>query len=137
MARVAHPSDFCPNEECPDYGKVKAGNIIRFGKTRQGRQRYRCKTCLRTFNENYGTIFHRKHVEEKQIIDSLALIAEGVSISGVARLKGFKADTILKWLHEAAEHVEQVEEALLSRYQINRAQLDAMWSFVARKKEKK
>ena len=37
--------DFCPNEACADYGKLQTShqrNIQKFGKTRNGVQRYRC-----------------------------------------------------------------------------------------------
>ncbi len=60
MARVG---DFCPHESCPDYGKLQSDrqrNIKKAGKSRQGRQRYQCKTCGRTFTETKGTIFYRR-----------------------------------------------------------------------------
>ncbi|MDX1474956.1 MAG: hypothetical protein R3309_12355 [Reinekea sp.] len=44
---------FCPNEECPDNGKVQneqQTNIIKYGKLKSGRQRFKCKTCQRTFS---------------------------------------------------------------------------------------
>ena len=36
---------YCPNKECDSYGKLGQGNIVRYGKSRQGRQRYKCKVC--------------------------------------------------------------------------------------------
>ena len=137
MAELAHVGDCCPYQDCPDYGNLHAGTIIRFGKTRQGRQRFRCKSCLRTFNENYGTIFHGKRTDEDQIIETLALIAEGSRVSSLARVKGFKEDTILGWLDDAAEHVGAVEEVLMKHYQIDRVQLDGLWSYVGHKGRKK
>ena len=44
---------FCPNEACPDYGKRQSEqqkNVIQFGKTKTGAQRFKCKTCRRTFS---------------------------------------------------------------------------------------
>lgn len=52
MEQFAKTADFCPNEACPDYGKLQDDqqqNIIKFGTNRQGLQRYRCKTCKKTF----------------------------------------------------------------------------------------
>ena len=49
--------DFCPKEICPDYDKLQGKaqqNIIRFGTTKAGRQRYKCKTCNGTFTERYS-----------------------------------------------------------------------------------
>lgn len=136
MSNLAHVGDFCPYQDCPDFGKTDAANLIRFGKTRQGKQRFRCKSCRKTFNENHGTIFYGKRTEENDILETLALLAEGVRISSLHRAKGFKEDTILAWLRQAAEHAEELEERLLKHYRIERGQLDALWSYVRNKGQK-
>jgi hypothetical protein len=76
-------------------------------------------------------------VSEGEILETLALLAEGSRISSLSRAKGHKEDTILSWLRQAADHAEQVEEVLLAEYQVKRAQLDALWSYVGNKGEKK
>jgi len=141
MEKFARPGDFCPNTACPDYGKLQEGqtphNLQRFGKTRQGVQRFRCTTCGKTFTATTGTIFFRKRTPEHEILETLALLAEGNRISSLSRVKGFKEDTILQWLREAAQHAEQVEEVLLAEFQVKRGQLDALWAYVGNKGEKK
>lgn len=140
MAKFAHPGDFCPNEACPDFGKLQTGqqrNIEKYGKTKKGVQRYRCKTCGKTFTETYGTIFYGKRTAEHEILETLALLAEGVRLSTLARVKGHKEDTILQWLREAAQHAEQVEDALMAEFQLTRGQLDALWTYVGNKGKKK
>jgi transposase-like protein len=141
MSDFAHVGDFCPNEACPDYGKLQKDqlkrNIRKAGKTRRGRQRYMCKSCGRTFTETKGTLFYRRRVGESEIMETLALLADGVRISSISRAKGYKEDTILAWLREAARHAEQIEEILLSDYKLDRGQLDALWSYVGNKGEKK
>lgn len=140
MDQFAKPGDFCPNEACPDYGKLQDGqterNIIKSGRTKKGVQRYQCKTCHATFTATTGTIFYRKRTPEHQILETLALLAEGSRISSLSRAKGFKEDTILAWLREAAQHAEQVEEVLMADFQVKRGQLDALWSYVRNKGEK-
>ena len=37
-------------------------------------------------------------------------------ISSLSRAKAFKEDTILRWLREAAEHSQAVEEVLVGEY---------------------
>jgi transposase-like protein len=140
MTRLAQVGAFCPNESCPDYGKLQSDqqrNIKKAGKTRQGRQRYQCKTCKRTFTETRGTIFYRRRTPEEEIIEALALIAEGVRISSVARVTGHKEDTILAWLRAAAQHAEEIEEVLLAEYHLEQGQLDALWSYVGNKGKKR
>ena len=46
------PGSFCPNQECSDFEKIQTEeqkNIIRNGKSKKGRQRFKCKTCRRSF----------------------------------------------------------------------------------------
>jgi len=140
MEKFARTGDFCPNAACRDYGKLqddRQRNIIKFGKTRAGVQRYRCKTCKQTFTATTGTLFYGKRTPEHEILETLALLAEGSRISSLSRAKGFKEDTILGWLREAAQHAEAVEEALLADFKLKRGQLDALWAYVGNKGEKK
>ena len=122
MSNLVHVGDFCPNAKCTDYRKLQTDhqqNIIKFGHTQVGRQRYRCQTPM------------------EKILQVLAHIAEGNRISSLTRTTGHKEDTILEWLKEAAEHVEAVENVLMTDYQITRGQLDGLWAYVGNKGEKK
>ena len=139
MEKFAKPGDFCPNEACPDYGKLQSNqqqNLNKFGKTRRGVQRFRCKTCRKTFTETTGTIFFGKRTPEHEILETLALLAEGNRISRLSRAKGHKEDTILAWLREAAQHAEQLEAVLMKDFKVKRGQLDALWAYVRNKGEK-
>src|SRR5512136_1214881 len=127
MPGFAQVGDFCPNEVCPDYGKPQGqgqANIIKFGQTKAGRQRYRCKTCGATFTETKGTLFYRRRTPPEEIIETLAFMAEGNRVSSITRVKGHKEDTILDWLAEAAEHAEAIEGELLAKYRLKRGQID-------------
>lgn len=134
MDNLVSVGDFCPNPECEVYGDVDAQSIIRHGKTRQGRQRYQCKVCKKTFNDRYGTVFNNRKTEEKDILECLALLAEGVRISSISRSKGIKEDAILDFAREAAQHAEQVEAILLNDYRISQVQIDGLWTYVGHKK---
>ena len=140
MSKLAQVGDFCPNEACPDYGKLQSerqSKIIKFGKTKAGRQRYECKTCGQTFTETKGTLFYRRRTPEDEIMDTLAHIAEGNRISSLVRTKGHKEDTIIDWIREAGKHAEAIEEVLLADYQLTRGQIDGLWAYVGNKGEKK
>jgi len=141
MEQIAKPGDFCPNETCPDYQKLQTNqgqrNIIKAGKTRQGVQRFQCQSCGKYFVETTGTIFYRKRTPEQEILETLALLAEGNRISSLTRVKGYKEDTILNWLREAARHIEELEDVLMKNYHIKRGQLDGLWAYVGNKGEKK
>lgn len=140
MEKFAQSGDYCPNKDCPEYGKLQNGqqqNIIKSGQTARGVQRYQCKTCRKTFTETWGTIFYRKRTPEREILETLAFLAEGSRISTLARVKGHKADTILQWLREAAQHAEQLEDILLAEFRVERGQLDALWAYVGHKGKKR
>ncbi|MFN2303435.1 MAG: hypothetical protein ACK2TV_06855 [Anaerolineales bacterium] len=141
MDQFAKPGDFCPYEACPDYQKLQSDqgkpNIIKAGKTRRGAQRFRCKTCGKYFVETTGTIFYRKRTPEHEILETLALLAEGNRISSLTRVKGHKEDTILEWLREAAQHAQALEDVLMKSFRIKRGQLDGLWAYVGNKGEKK
>jgi transposase-like protein len=140
MSQLTQVGDFCPNEICLDYGKCqneRQQNIIKFGQSKAGRQRYRCKSCGQTFTETKGTIFYRRRTSEEEILDTLALIAEGNRISSLVRVKGHKEDTIIDWIREAGQHAAEIEAVLLSDYQLSRGQIDGLWAYVGHKGEKK
>ena len=65
------------------------------------------------------------------------MIAEGSRQSSLSRVKGYKEDTIAAWLREAAEHIEEIEESLITEYRLERGQLDVLWAYVGNKGEKK
>ncbi len=139
MAELAKTGDFCPNPGCLDYEQIQqsGGNIIKFGHTSSGRQRYKCTTCNRTFTETYGTIFYRRRTDEREILECLAMVAEGSRLGSIFRIKGHKEDTVSNWIRDAAEHAEAVEEILMSEFRIKRGQLDGLWSYVGNKGQKK
>lgn len=137
MGGLAQVGQYCPNENCSKYQAVEAGNIIRYGTSRQGRQRYQCKVCRQTFNEHVNTVFYGCRTAEKDIVEGLQMLAEGMGIRAVARVKGVKPDTVAGWLRRAGAHAERLEQVLLDRYPLQASQIDALYSYVQRKGKKK
>jgi transposase-like protein len=134
---LAQAGTFCPNKGCSQYGKVGAGNILKYGKSPQGRQRYQCRVCKKVFNERVGTLFYGKRTAVKDIVESLAMVAEGMGIRATARVKGIKHDTLSAWLREAGSQAQQVEEVLLQDYKWRESQIDGLWTYVRRKARKR
>ena len=87
--------------------------------------------------ETKGTLFYRRRTSADEIVEVLALLAEGERISSLVRVKGHKEETILEWLQEAAEHAEAVTAVLMADYQLTRGQIDGLWGYVGNKGEKK
>jgi hypothetical protein len=78
----------------------------------------------------------RKALPQEIIIEVLALLGERNSLAAIHRTKGIKEETVVAWLQKAAAHVEEIEAILLANYQMTRAQLDALWTYVGHKGEK-
>ena len=57
----------CPNSACLTYAHIEHATVIKHDKTLQGKQRYHCKTCSKTFNENKGTLFYRKQLHPASV----------------------------------------------------------------------
>jgi hypothetical protein len=89
-----------------------------------------------TFVETIGTVFYGRHHAQETILECLALLAERNSLAAIHRVKGIKEQTVLDWLRVAADQVERIEALLLANFQLRRAQLDALWSYVGHKGEK-
>lgn len=136
MPQLAQTGQFCPNPDCDRFNNTHDPVIIKHGQTKQGKQRYRCKACGKTFSENKGTIFYGKQKPPDLIIETLLLIAEGTAIRATARIKKIHPETVLTWLKEAAAHAEELEHLLLNDYRVDRAQVDGLWSYVGKKRPK-
>ena len=69
-------------------------NLIRFGKQRNAKQRYRCHDCQRCSLEHPGS---RAYSEDfKQIV--LAAYQERSSMRGISRTFGISRNTLSDWL---------------------------------------
>src|SRR5215471_4541228 len=100
-------SQFCPDPDCAYHGWLGRGNIRANG--HPGGQPWRqlqCVSCRGYFYETHGTIFHGKHSSPELIVPVIACLAEGLGIRGTARVFEIDANTVLKWLMEAAEQLQ-------------------------------
>jgi hypothetical protein len=80
--------------------------------------------------ETKGTVFYGGRHSQDTILECSAWLAERSSLAPIHRVKGIKEETVAGWLQEAAKHVEEIEALLMADYQLTRAQLDAMWTYV-------
>jgi transposase-like protein len=134
--QIAAIGSFCPNEACEEYNKVNHGNVMKYGKTEKGVQRYRCKTCRKSFVETKGTIFYRCRHTEEEIVECIAMLGDRNSLGAIHRIKGIKEETVSRWLEQAADHVERFEEGIVRKHKLSRVQADALWTYVGHKGEK-
>ena len=75
-----------------------SASINKWGVTKQGIQRFRCKTCFKTFNALFSTPFYRMKKPEKWISYS-NLMWHGTSLREIASLLDINLKTAFRWRH--------------------------------------
>ena len=69
-------------------------SLVKFGFARNGKQRYRCKSCSRTSRELPQGLGHDAAFREQV----LAAYNERMSLRGIQRVFGVSRNTVAKWL---------------------------------------
>ena len=127
---------FCPHPNCSYRGWVDFGNIRANGHPngRQWRQLV-CLGCHGYFLETIGTPFHAKQVDPDKLVWAITALAEGVGIRAVARIFETNPNTVLGWLVEAAEHLEQFTRYHLHDLYVEQVQMDELFALLSAVKE--
>lgn len=101
-----------------------SNNVVKYGKSKQDKQRYKCLNCGKTFVESYTYAACKKYINELIIL----LTKEGLGIRSTARFLKISTTTLLKRILLIAKEIKQ--PAINSRkiYEV-----DEMRSFVKRK----
>ncbi len=76
-------------------------NVIKYGKTKDGRQRYKCKLCSKRFLKNY----HYKAYLFSINSEIVNLLKEGVGIRGISRLLKVSSNTVLSRILKLSKEV--------------------------------
>ncbi len=117
---------FCHNPACPARGQVGHGNI---GGHSQGKQRYVCHRCGRTFAATTGTAFYRLRTVAETVTVVLTLLSRGCPVQAVVAAFGVDERTVARWLPQAGSHCQQVHQQLVQQGQVDlqHVQADELW----------
>lgn len=105
----------------------------RFGKHRNGLQRFRCPQCGRTYTEDHERLFGAMIVPEDKALLAIQLLIEGTSIRSAERITGLHRDTIIRLLVLAGERCIKLMDARMRNLPCERVQSDEIWTFVGKK----
>lgn len=105
----------------------------RFGKNRNGSQRFRCGQCGKTYSEETKRLFGSMLVDEEKALLALQLLIEGTSIRSAERITGIHRDTIIRLLILAGERCAVLMDAKMQNLNCTHIQADEIWGFVAKK----
>ena len=106
-------------------------DIVKNGHTPEGVQRYKCKDCCRCSKEKHTP---RYTDEEREKI--LRCCHGKSSMRGIRRTFGVSWQTLRKWLKKKAAEAPSLAGTLLPAKPSNVLELDGLWSFVGKKKNK-
>lgn len=110
----------------------------RFGKHRNGLQRFRCVPCGRTYTEDHAPAFRvEDYLKEKRGIMAIKLLVEGCSIRSIERLTGIHRDTVIELLLIAGARCEKLMDRVIQDVPVSDVQADEIWSFVGKKEKQK
>ena len=109
----------------------------RFGKHRNGLQRYRCSQCRRTFTEDHTRPLADMRLPVENAIAIVRLFVEGCSVRSIERVTGVHRDTILRLLVLAGERCERLLADTITNLQVRDVECDEMWGFVGMKEKAK
>jgi transposase-like protein/IS1 family transposase len=105
----------------------------KFGKHRNGLQRYRCHQCGKTYTEPHEKPLEGMTIPLDKALLALRLLVEGNSIRSIERTTELHRDTILRLLVLVGEKCEKLMGRLIVNVPVKDVQVDELWGYVYKK----
>ncbi|WP_256527359.1 IS1 family transposase [Flavobacterium sp. HSC-32F16] len=100
-------------------------NMIKYGKTKSGNQRYICRGCGKTRVENYAYLAYKGDISQNII----QLTKEGLGIRSTARILNISTTTLLKRIVSIAKNISKPIISRGKTYEV-----DEMCTYIRHKK---
>jgi len=108
----------------------------KFGKHRNGLQRFRCPQCGKTYTEEHTRLLGAMTTPEDKALLAIQLLIEGTSIRSTERITQLHRDTIMRLLVLAGERCIGLMDARMRNLPCEHIQSDEIWTFVGKKQRK-
>jgi transposase-like protein/IS1 family transposase len=105
----------------------------RFGKHRNGLQRFRCPACKTTYTEAHKPALEGSYIPQEKVVLVLRLLIEGNSIRSTERITNLDRNTIMRLLTLAGEKCEALMGRLIVNVPVRDVECDEIWGFVQKK----
>jgi transposase-like protein len=99
--RMDASKQFCPNEMCSARGQMGAGNI-RIHSYQP--QRYRCRTCNKTFSARRGTMMEGLRTPTELVVIMVTGLSYGCHVQAIVHAYGVDERTVAAWQKRAGKH---------------------------------
>lgn len=109
----------------------------KFGKDRNGNQRFRCLDCKKTFQQEREKPIGEMTLAMSKVIAVLKQLVEGSSIRSTERITGVHRDTILSLLEVIGGKCARLMEEMITGVRVKNVQCDEIWGFVEMKERTK
>ncbi len=109
----------------------------KFGKDRNGHQRYRCLACKKTAIEAYERPLGQMRLPLDKALSVLKLLVEGCSIRSAERITGVEKRTILSLLLLVGDRCEKMMYGHIYGLEVQNVQCDELWGYVGMKEKTK
>jgi len=120
------------NPQYPPCPRCKAIDIVSKGR-RNGRLRWRCLACGRSFGETLGTPLYRLKTDLAEIVRAIQVVLHRGSLRAAEEQTGHNYETIAVWLERIGDHAEAMTDVLARDLHLSEVELDELWSFVGQK----
>lgn len=109
----------------------------RFGKDRDGNQRWQCRACKKTFSERAVRPLGAMRLELDKALSVLQLLVEGMSVRAAMRVTGVNRTTILELLAQMGERCDVLSSERIRNLPVQDVQADEVWGYVFCKEAKR
>jgi transposase-like protein/IS1 family transposase len=107
----------------------------KFGKNRNGSQRFQCLECRTTFTPVDDRPLGAMRLDPAKAIMCLRMLLEGTSIRSTERLTGVNRNTIMSLVVTVGSRCKKFFEVAVQNVPVNDVQCDEIWGFVAMKEK--
>src|SRR2546425_10147882 len=107
----------------------------KFGKDRDGNQRFQCVGCRKTFSDRPAKPLDDMRLSLDKAIFVLKLLTEGNSVRATVRISGVAKATVTALLVCVGEKCESFLQDKLQRIKTKDVQADEIWGFVGMKEK--
>jgi transposase-like protein/IS1 family transposase len=109
----------------------------KFGRDRNGLQRFRCPACKKTFLEPHQRPLGDMRLPLEKAISVIQHLVEGCSIRSTERITGVEKRTILSLLALVGQRCEKLMEEKIKSLKVKDVSCDEIWGYIGMKAKTK
>jgi transposase-like protein/IS1 family transposase len=117
---------------CP---KCQSEHTSKFGKDRNGNQRYKCMDCKKTFGDCEPKPLGDMRIGMDKAVFAIRLLLEGMSIRATERLTGLHRDTLCDLVLIVGRNCAKFLKKTVQNVTVKEVECDELWGFIAMKEK--